>query len=269
MADTELVETGMAGPTVTDARGEQAPPLPEASPALERLLSAGGTIPDAAALPADAGEEVIHVQGRPAWTFPPAQQSIAVPSVGPPGRRRHPLAVLLASALTLGVSSIAWHTRVNREISEFDARVEVSARRSGLAVSVAWLAGWACSLAGAALLVGHQLHVGPTLILATSGFRVAGHTVLWDWLMLGGIAVIPYVTLLLPVSAVAVVMTLERLRVAEERAGLPAELRVRPVRHASLLLLPILGGLLHVAVFQSRLNQVWQRAFPAGSPGAG
>ncbi len=266
MADTELVETGMAGPTVTDDRAEQGPALTEPPPAFEELLTGTGEAADAAAPAAGAGEPVIHVQGRPTWTFPPLQQTVAVPSVGPPGRRRHPLTVLFASALTLGAFAIAWHARVNREISDFDARVEVAARRSALAIAMPWLAGLACSLAGAALLVGHQLGVGPTLILATSGFEVAGRTVLWDWLMLGGILVIPYVALLLPFSAIALVMTAERLRIAEERAGLPAELRVRPVRHASLLLVPILGGLLHVAVFQSRLNQVWQRAFPAGDP---
>jgi hypothetical protein len=264
MADAELVETGMAGPTVTDDRAEpgSAPDTPP--PAFERLLTGEEEVPDAAA---DSGEAEVHLQGKPAWAFPPLQQTIPVPSVGPPGRRRHPFTVLLASALTLGVSSIVWHARVNREISEFDARVEVAPRRSALAVALAWLAGLACSMAGAALLVGHQLHLGPTLAPAVSGFTVAGHTVLWDWLMLGGIVVIPYVILLVPISAIAVVMTLERLRIAEERAGLPAEHRVRPVRQASLLLLPIFGGLVHVAVFQSRLNQIWQRAFPAGAPG--
>jgi hypothetical protein len=263
MADAALVETGTAGPTVTDDRAEVSPALPAPPPVFEKLLTTESEVPD-------TEEPAILVPGRPTWSFPLLQQSaVAVPSLGPLGRRRHPLAVLLASALTLGVFSVVWHSRVNREMSEFDARLEVIPRRSALAVSLAWLAGLACTLAGSALLVGQHLHAGPTFILATQGVHLAGRLVTWDWLMLGGIVVIPYLTLLLPLSAVALVMTAERLRVSEERAGLPADLRVRPVRHACLLLLPVLGGLLHVAIFQARLNQVWQRARPAAAPGGG
>ncbi len=205
------------------------------------------------------------------WAAQPAapqlgSNGLPVPSLGPVGRRRHPAAVALLSAVTLGIYSIAWHARVNREMSEFDARLEVSPGASALGAAIAWLVGIASSLAGAALLLGHLLRIGPSLMLAVDGVTVMGRFVRWDYLMLGGILLVPYLALLLPFSVIAVVMTLERVRVVQERVGIRSDRQLHPVRHACLLLVPIAGGLWHVAVVQSRLNQVWQRsASPLGN----
>lgn len=205
------------------------------------------------------------------WAGQPAapqlgSNGLPVPSLGPVGRRRHPAAVALLSVVTLGIYSIGWHARINREMSEFDARLEVSPGASALGVATAWLVGLASSLAGAALLLGHLLRIGPSLMVAVDGVTVMGRFVRWDYLMLGGILVVPYLALVLPFSVIAVVMTLERVREIQERVGIRSDRQIRPVRHACLLLVPIAGGLWHVAVVQSRLNQVWQRsASPLGN----
>ncbi len=151
-------------------------------------------------------------------------------------------------------------------MSEFDARLEVSPGASALGVAIAWLVGIASSLTGAALLLGHLLRIGPSLMVAVDGVTVMGRFVRWDYLMLGGILVVPYLALVLPFSVIAVVMTLERVREIQERVGIRSDRQIRPVRHACLLLVPIAGGLWHLAVVQSRLNQVWQRsASPLGN----
>ena len=205
------------------------------------------------------------------WAGQPAapqhgSTGLAVPSLGPVGQRRHPAAVALLSVVTLGLYSIAWHARVNREMSEFDARLEVSPGASALGAAIAWLVGIASTLVGAALVLGHLLGIGPSLMVAVDGVSVMGRFVRWDYLMIGGILVVPYLVLVLPFSVVAVVMTLERVRVVQERIGIRSDRQLRPVRHACLLLVPIAGGLWHLAVVQSRLNQVWQRsASPLGS----
>ena len=137
---------------------------------------------------------------------------------------------------------------------------------SALGVAIAWLVGIAGSLTGAALPLGHLLRIGPSLMVAVDGVTVMGRFVRWDYLMLGGILVVPYLALALPFSVIAVVMTLERVREIQERVGIRSDRQIRPVRHACLLLVPIAGGLWHLAVVQSRLNQVWQRsASPLGN----
>jgi hypothetical protein len=162
------------------------------------------------------------------------------------GKRRHPAAVIILSVITLGIYSLVWHARVNREMADFDARLEVKSGASALGVTLPWLIGLLTSLAGAAVLVTRSLHVGPSPLPREAGFA-----------LLGGIAVIPYLVLLLPPSVVALVMTLERLRVVQERVGIRPDGQVRPVARACLLLLPVIGGLWHLAAVQARLNRVW------------
>jgi uncharacterized iron-regulated membrane protein len=86
--------------------------------------------------------------------------------------------------------------------------------------------------------------------------------------MLGGLLAVPYLTLLLPFSVVALVMTLERARLVQERVGVRPDRQLRPVARACLLLLPVVGGLLYVASLQASLNRVWQAA-PSLAPPAG
>jgi hypothetical protein len=191
-----------------------------------------------------------------------------VPSLGPTGTRRHPLAVVALSVVTLGAYAVSWHVRVNREMSDFDARIEVRPRLSAFGVAVAWLAGLLCTLAGAAILLAHALRIGPALARLASGPSVHGVTLPWHDLMLGGLVAVPYLVLILPLSVVAVVMTLERGRLVQERVGIRPDRQIRPAARACLLLLPIVGGLCYVGSVQASLNRVWE-ATPSLAPPPG
>jgi hypothetical protein len=176
--------------------------------------------------------------------------------------------VAVLSVITLGAYSVSWHARVNREMSDFDARLEVHPGASSFGVALAWLAGLLCTLAGAVIIVAHALRVGPALARLATGPSVLGVSVPWHDLMLGGLLAVPYLTLLLPFSIVALVMTLERARLVQERVGVRADRQLRPVARACLLLLPVVGGLWYVASLQASLNRVWQAA-PSLAPPAG
>jgi len=176
--------------------------------------------------------------------------------------------VALLSVITLGAYTVGWHARVNREMSDFDARLEVRSGASVFGVALAWLAGLLCTLAGAAIIVAHALGVGPALARLASGPVILGVTVPWHDLMLGGLLAVPYLPLLLPLSVVALVMTLERARLVQERVGVRPDRQLRPAARACLLLLPVVGGLCYVASLQSALNRVWQ-ATPSLAPPAG
>jgi hypothetical protein len=83
-------------------------------------------------------------------------------------------------------------------------------------------------------------------------------TVLQAYGLLAGGIVIPYLTLLLPFSAAAWVMTLERVRTVEDRIGKTTDVQLRPTRVVCWLLFPVIGGLVLVATVQRRLNRVWE-----------
>jgi hypothetical protein len=216
--------------------------------------------PAAAALPALPSEAWITPVRSPSpgpWSSPAPIRPPAAPSLGPVGKRRRPAAVIALSVITLGIYSLAWHSRVNREMAEFDARLEVKSGVSALGVAIPWLLGVLTTLAGAADLAIRLLHVHVSLTLPS---RMVGFA------LLGGIAIVPYLVLLLPFSVVALVMTLERLRVVQERVGICPDGQVRPVARACLLLLPVIGGLWHLAAVQSRLNRVWREGDTAARP---
>jgi hypothetical protein len=239
-AAAEPAETGVPAAVLPSL-----PPPPPESP----------VAPGAAAIPTppDIAVPVPPVGPPPAsWATPAPLKPPPVPWLGPVGKRRRPAAVIVFSVVTLGVYSLVWHAKVNREMADFDARIEVRSGASALAVTLAWLVGFLTSLAGAAVIAGRSLHVGPDLLPRMDGFA-----------LLGGIAVIPYLVLLLPPAVVALVMTLERLRVVQERVGLRPDAQVHPVARACLLLLPVAGGLWHLAAFQARLNRVWREGDPA------
>ncbi|MGA3183627.1 MAG: hypothetical protein ABSE52_03385 [Candidatus Dormibacteria bacterium] len=242
-------------------------PAPPAPPAIgSPAVAAGG--PAAAMPPPPPPPPPTTGVAAPRTSTSPAVQLLAVPSLGPAGRRRHPLAVALLSVITLGAYTVGWHARVNREMSDFDARLEVRSGASVFGVALAWLAGLLCTLAGAAIIVAHALGVGPALARLASGPVILGVTVPWHDLMLGGLLAVPYLTLLLPLSVVALVMTLERARLVQERVGVRPDRQLRPAARACLLLLPVVGGLCYVASLQSALNRVWQ-ATPSLAPPAG
>jgi hypothetical protein len=171
-------------------------------------------------------------------------------SLGPVGKHRSPVAVVALSIVTLGVYSLVWHNRVNHEVGNFDTRMHVIPGRSTLAVTIPWALGWIVSLVGAARIVLAVLNV-------TLPFN-PHFTVLQAYGLLAGGLVIPYLTLLLPFSAAAWVMTLERVRIVEDRIGKTTDVQLRPTRIVCWLLFPVIGGLVLVATVQRRLNRVWE-----------
>jgi Domain of unknown function (DUF4234) len=172
------------------------------------------------------------------------------PSLGPVGKHRSTLALVALSIVTLGVYSLVWHNRVNREIGNFDTRMHVVPGRSTLAVAIPWVLGWLVSIAGAARIVLAVLNVSLPFDPHFSVLQAYG-------LLAGGL-VIPYLELLLPFSAVAMAMTLERVRIVEDRIGRTTDVQLQPARAICWLLLPVAGGLVLIATVQRRLNGVWQ-----------
>ena len=206
-----------------------------------------------------ASVELTDEDAPPTTAMPPmfemAGTSRALPMFGPVGRRRSPWAVAALAVVTLGVASLAWYRRVNREMEEFDPQLHARPGRSTLAVAIPWLAGLLTSLAGAVLIVTARLGVGlPVSVhLASPG----------PYVLLAGLAAVPLLIAIVPFGIVSLVMTLERLRCVEEHAGVTGDRQVRPVKSSLLLYVPVVGGLIMVARMQTRLNEVWETFAPA------
>ncbi len=184
-----------------------------------------------------------------------------VTSFGPAGKRRSTLAIVALSIVTLGVYSLVWYHRVNREVGNFDTRMHVVPGRSTAAVTIPWALGWLVSIAGAVRIVLAVLNVA---------LPFDPHfTVLQAYGLLGGGLVIPYLELLLPFSAIASVMTLERVRIVEDRMGRTTDVQLRPTRVICWMLVPVVGGLILMTITQRRLNRAWEddmAAAPAVRP---
>jgi hypothetical protein len=184
-----------------------------------------------------------------------------VTSFGPAGKRRSTLAIVVLSIVTLGIYSLIWYHRINREVGNFDTRMHVVPGRSTVAVTIPWAIGWLVSIAGATRIV---------LAVANVTLPFDPHfTVLQGYGLLMGGLLIPYLELLLPFSAVAAVMTLERVRIVEDRMGRTTDVQLRPTRVVLWMLLPIAGGLILMATTQRRLNRAWEddmAAAPAVRP---
>jgi hypothetical protein len=179
-----------------------------------------------------------------------------LPTFGPMGQPRSSLLVPLFAVVSLGVYALVWHHRVNHELEEFDPKLHARPARSAFAVAVPWLIGLLITLAGAALIVAARMSVHLPLASHVTPFE--------SYLMLAGLAVVPYLALVIPISLVAIVMTLERLRCVEEHVGTTTDRQVRPVGSALLLVIPVVGGLLLLGTEQRRLNAVWDAVAPAG-----
>jgi hypothetical protein len=179
-----------------------------------------------------------------------------MPMFGPVGRTRSALLVPALSVVTLGVYALAWHHTINRELEEFDPKLHSRPRRSTVAVLVPWLAGLLVTVAGAVLVITSRLHIPLPFNLHVATSQA--------YYMLAGLGAVPYLVLLLPFSAVAVVMTLERLRSVEEHAGATTDRQVRPVGTSLLLAIPVVGGLALLALEQRRLNAIWQAVTSSG-----
>ena len=229
-------------------------------------------------VPAAHGSSIATQPSPPNWSFHPPRDdptarfiearqrtvltsSPSVPirtpsaSLGPIGRRRSPAAVVLLSVFTLGAYALIWHKRINTEMGDFDTRMHVRPGRSAIAVAIPWVLGLLISLAGAARIVLDQLHVG---LPFDPHFSVTQ-----AYFLLAGLLIVPYLELALAFSAAAVVMTLERVRTAEDRSGLTTDVQVRPTEAAWLLIIPVVGGLALQALIQRRLNAVWEQTLPS------
>ncbi|MGA8360435.1 MAG: DUF4234 domain-containing protein [Candidatus Dormiibacterota bacterium] len=220
---------------------------------------AGGSTsdpPSSEALEADPTEVTIV-----AAITTPEKALPKVTSFGPAGKHRSILGIMVLSIVTLGVYSLVWHHRINREVGNFDTRMHVVPGRSTVAVAIPWAIGWLVSIAGAVRIV---------LAVANVTLPFDPHvTVLQAYGLLGGGLLIPYIELLLAFSAIAIVMTLERVRIVEDRMGRTTDVQLRPARAILWMLLPVAGGLILMATMQRRLNRAWEddmAAAPAVRP---
>ncbi|HZB97575.1 MAG TPA: hypothetical protein VE219_03150, partial [Candidatus Sulfotelmatobacter sp.] len=153
---------------------------------------------------------------------------------------------------TLGLYSPIWHTFINGEMSDFDPRLYVRPRPSGWAVALPWIIGVAGTALGVLRTLAHTGHLSfphQSRVPVEVGYG-----------LLGSLLAVPYLALILPVSLVAIVMTLERIRLLEDRVGVPLEHQLHPSRMVWWLLLPVVGGLVLIAREQGRLDRVWLRA---------
>lgn len=252
-------------PTPSDAsmpEGAEAPPG-DATPEFEGVEIAGRGAPPAAhggwdipaATPPVPAYPSGLIAGRDSATRNRPLDAPLTPSLGKEGKRRSPIAVAALSVITLGVYALVWHHRVNVEAADFDTRMYVRAARSAFAVTIAWALGLLVSIAGAVLIVAQQMHV-------TLPYN-PGLTTIEQYLLLGGLVVVPYLVLALPFSVIAMVMTLERVRIVEDRVGTTTDMQVRPVATVWWLAIPIAGGLILMSLVQRRLNRVWEVVAPA------
>ena len=189
-------------------------------------------------------------------SVPPASP-LGLPTFGPMGKPRSPLAVVILSIVTLGLYGLIWHGRTNREMADFDPRMHVRPSQSTWAVAVPWLAGLLVTLAGGGRLLADALHISPPF---DPGFTIAQ-----AWFLLPALFAAPYLTLVLPFSVTAVTMTAERIRILEERVGMTTDVQLRPARAAAWLVLPIVGSVSLRVREQRRLNAVWERVAPPAS----
>jgi hypothetical protein len=175
---------------------------------------------------------------------------VPVTGFGPAGRRRSPSMVVLLSVLTLGFYALWWHHRVNREMTEFDPRMSVDAGRSTWAVAIPLIIGWMVAAAA-----------GARYLLALGGTPTADLPISAEQSLFLAFSplVVPYLELLLPFSAAAVVMTHERARIVEDRVDVPADRQLRPVSALAWLTVPVVGGLVGMARMQQHLNEVWRK----------
>jgi hypothetical protein len=212
-----------------------------------------GSRPSTLPGPADRAQVELPFTPSEAPAAPPPRP---LPTFGPVGRRRSTLLVPLLAVATLGISALVWHHRVNRELEEFDPKLHARPGRSAVAVGIPWLVGLLITVAGATLLVAARLSIHIPFDTHV--------TTMQAYYLLAGLVAVPYLTLALPFSVVAVVMTLERIRCVEEHLGITTDRQVRPVGTALLLGTPIIGGLLLLGVEQGRINAIWDAVTPAG-----
>jgi hypothetical protein len=287
-ADIEVIGRGHAPATAPETGGAEEPALVGAAPAAGvNGAGGGGRGPGQTTTVHRAPADTALVEDTPAWSFPgtprPSSRPGAEPSpvdrnqvelpfpraleqvtppprpqpmFGPVAQSRSTLLVPLLAVLSLGAYALVWHHHINRELEEFDPKLHARPSRSTMAVTVPWALGLLVTVAGALLLVLSRLSIHAPLVSHVSTAQSV--------FLLAGLLLVPYLTLLLPFSLVAVVMTLERLRCVEEHVGVTTDRQVRPVAQPLLLAIPVVGGLLLLSEIQGRVNATWNAVSPAG-----
>lgn len=201
--------------------------------------------PGSAASPTDENQVELPFPATPQ----PTPQARPQPLFGPVAQARSTVLVPVLAVLTLGLYALVWHHRVNRELEEFDPKLRARPSRSAFGVTVPWVLGLLATVTGAVLLVGARLSIHVPFAADVSTWEA--------YVLLAGLALVPFLTLLLPFSLVAVVMTLERLRCVEEHVGFTTDRQIRPVAQSQLLVIPVVGGLVLLSLVQRRVNAVW------------
>ena len=172
----------------------------------------------------------------------------AVHSLGPVGRRRSPVLAFVLAVMTLGLHPILWVKRANHEMAQFDPRMVVRPGRSAGAVAFAALVPLLVAAAAAVRVVADHVGSPPSLPLSA-------HVTRW---FLAAPALTPLLAVLVPLSLIALTMTLERVRVVEDRAGVDPEHQLVPAESMWWTALPVVGLAVYVARGQGRLNRVWE-----------
>lgn len=172
----------------------------------------------------------------------------SVHSLGPVGRRRSPAVAFVLAVMTLGLHPILWVKRANHEMAHFDPRMVVRPGRSSGAVAVAAFVPLLVAVAAAVRVVADRLGSPPSFPLSAQVTR---------WFVVAP-AVTPLLAVLLPLSLLALTMTLERVRVVEDRAGIDPEHQLMPAETVWWTALPVVGLAIYVARGQGRLNRVWE-----------
>jgi hypothetical protein len=265
------VLVGTAGPA-GDGH-EQAAPRPAARDVIPAPLAVMPAREDSSATDAEmVGRSITGIGERPApgsaaerpsWAPASGPGAVAAPVAphraravlrspapifGPPGRRRSVAVMVLLSIVTLGIYSLVWHHRINREMADFDPRMQVRSGRSVLALSVPLLLGLGVAAAAAARII--LDHAGTTVSVPIAAS-------ITHWLVLAPLA-IQYLVVMIPFSLLAVAMTAERVRVVEDHVGIPTDRQLAPLPTVAWLMFPIAGGLVVMARGQRRLNEIWE-----------
>jgi hypothetical protein len=171
-----------------------------------------------------------------------------VHSLGPVGKRRSPALAFVLAVATLGLHPIGWVNRANKEMAQFDPRMVVRPGRTAAAVAVAALLPLLAAVAAGARVLADHAGSAPSLPVSAQLTR---------WLVLAPVLA-PLLAVLIPLSLVALTMTLERVRVVEDRAGVDPELQLSPAEAMWWTAVPVVGLAVYVARGQGRLNRVWE-----------
>ncbi len=192
--------------------------------------------------------------------LPSPRWAASMPNFGPCGKHRRPWLAVLLSVFTLGIYSLYWYGRINSEMREFDPRMVVHPGRARAAILLPWLATWVAAAAAAdRLLATHSIPgIAPVAALASAPY--VHMSALLAVAMLVSPLLLGYVILLVPFSVVGATMTLERIRIVEDRVGTPTDLQLSPSSSINRLLIPVFGGLSLITLQQRRLNAVWSTA---------